>query len=363
MAAKLFQTILSKMEGTVDTLVGVADGEGQVIACTDLSRIGGEPMSLPAVGGYAFAVAKQNGMTFRAVGDDVHPEYVLFVGGVDAAAEKLAGVLAISLGSVREFYNENCSRADFLKNVVLDNIQPTDIGQKAKELRFLGERDRVAILLRLQETVTLASVDLIQSLFSERQKDFVINMNEHDILLIKEVSNGVESEHLEQLALSMSALLEGDLYLHCTAGIGTVVGDLKELSRSYKEAQIAIEVDTGCEVIMGSTRMKAGTAQKLVMNMLSTAVMIRLGRTCDNLMVCLHAKNEKLVNRVARLYREATGEGDPLRAEEALCAAHGRLDVAILMQKTGASFDEACSAMDEHGNFGQALLKLTGATC
>ena len=97
--------------------------------------------------------------------------------------------------------------------------------------------------------------------------------------------------------------------------------------------------------------------------MLSTAVMIRLGRTCDNLMVCLHAKNEKLVNRVARLYREATGEGDPLRAEEALCAAHGRLDVAILMQKTGASFDEACSAMDEHGNFGQALLKLTGATC
>ena len=242
MAAKLFQTILSKMEGTVDTLVGVADGEGQVIACTDLSRIGGEPMTLPAVGGYAFAVAKQNGMTFRAVGDDVHPEYVLFVGGVDAAAEKLAGVLAISLGSVREFYNENCSRADFLKNVVLDNIQPTDIGQKAKELRFLGERDRVAILLRLQETVTLASVDLIQSLFSERQKDFVINMNEHDILLIKEVSAGVESEHLEQLALSMSALLEGDLYLHCTAGIGTVVGDLKELSRSYKEAQIALEV-------------------------------------------------------------------------------------------------------------------------
>ncbi|MDD7411982.1 MAG: N-acetylmuramic acid 6-phosphate etherase [Eubacteriales bacterium] len=146
-------------------------------------------------------------------------------------------------------------------------------------------------------------------------------------------------------------------------GAGTVSIACNPHSEMAAHAQIAIEVDTGCEVIMGSTRMKAGTAQKLVMNMLSTAVMIRLGRTCDNLMVCLHAKNEKLVNRVARLYREATGEGDPLRAEEALCAAHGRLDVAILMQKTGASFDEACSAMDEHGNFGQALLKLTGATC
>lgn len=124
-------------------------------------------------------------------------------------------------------------------------------------------------------------------------------------------------------------------------------------------AQVAIEVDTGCEVIMGSTRMKAGTAQKMVMNMLSTAVMIRIGRTCDNLMVCMGAKNAKLGNRTIRLYSEATGETDTARVEEALRAAEGRLDVAILMYKSGRSCEEARQAMDESRDFQAALLKLT----
>lgn len=124
-------------------------------------------------------------------------------------------------------------------------------------------------------------------------------------------------------------------------------------------AQVAIEVDTGCEVVMGSTRMKAGTAQKMVMNMLSTAVMIRIGRTCDNLMVCMAAKNGKLGNRTIRLFSEATGETDTARIEQALLQAEGRLDVAILMHKSGKSCDEARQAMDACGDFHQALLNLT----
>lgn len=143
-------------------------------------------------------------------------------------------------------------------------------------------------------------------------------------------------------------------------GAGAICIVCNPNSEMAPHAQVAIEVDTGCEVIMGSTRMKAGTAQKMIMNMLSTTVMIRLGRTCDNLMVCLHAKNEKLINRVVRLYLEATGETDSARAEEALRAAHGRLDVAVLMQKTGADYEKAAQAMDERGDFGWALLKLSG---
>ncbi|GHU79546.1 N-acetylmuramic acid 6-phosphate etherase [Clostridia bacterium] len=94
-------------------------------------------------------------------------------------------------------------------------------------------------------------------------------------------------------------------------------------------AQAAIEVATGPEVIMGSTRMKAATAQKMIVNMLSTAAMVRLGRTYDNLMVNIRAHNEKADNRMLRLFAEALGDGDIANAKARLEVAHGDLAAAV----------------------------------
>ena len=121
-------------------------------------------------------------------------------------------------------------------------------------------------------------------------------------------------------------------------------------------AQISIEVDTGAEFIMGSTRMKAGTAQKMVMNMLSTATMIALGRTYQNLMVCLSASNGKISNRVIRLFEEACGREDPGHAREMLKRADGRLDLAVIMEIAGTTLVQARAAMEQsRGNLPQAL--------
>ena len=77
-------------------------------------------------------------------------------------------------------------------------------------------------------------------------------------------------------------------------------------------------------------------------------------------MICLHAKNEKLDNRAMRLFAEATGETDPARMRETITQAGGRLDVAILMYKSGKSREQAEAAMASRGDFRQALLNLTG---
>ncbi|MBO1418557.1 N-acetylmuramic acid 6-phosphate etherase [Streptomyces sp. FH025] len=95
-------------------------------------------------------------------------------------------------------------------------------------------------------------------------------------------------------------------------------------------AELGIEVEVGPEVLAGSTRLKAGTAQKLVLNMLSTAVMVRLGRTYGNLMVDLRATNAKLRERARRIVAEATGaDEDAIR--RALAATDGRAKDAILL--------------------------------
>ncbi|WP_280262351.1 N-acetylmuramic acid 6-phosphate etherase [Nocardia wallacei] len=114
-------------------------------------------------------------------------------------------------------------------------------------------------------------------------------------------------------------------------------------------ADIAIEIDTGPEVLTGSTRLKAGTAQKLVCNMLSTAVMVRAGKVYGNLMVDLHPSNTKLVDRARRIIAEATGV-DFDTAATLLDAADGQAKTAIVMQLAGVDAARARGMLtDAHG--------------
>ena len=104
----------------------------------------------------------------------------------------------------------------------------------------------------------------------------------------------------------------------------------------------------GPEVVTGSTRMKAGTATKLVLNTITTGAMIRLGKTYGNLMVDLRAWNEKLVDRSQRIVMETTGLGrDERRA--ALDAADGSVKTAIVMARRGVGREEAERLLEEHG--------------
>ncbi|WMC10683.1 N-acetylmuramic acid 6-phosphate etherase [Oceanimonas pelagia] len=123
-------------------------------------------------------------------------------------------------------------------------------------------------------------------------------------------------------------------------GAGTVALACNTGSAIGREAAIAIEPEVGPEVITGSTRLKAGTAQKLVLNMLSTAAMIRLGKVYQNLMVDLHASNQKLKARAIRMVMQATGE-DEHTAAAALTAADNEVKLAILMLLTGLGKTEA----------------------
>jgi len=115
-----------------------------------------------------------------------------------------------------------------------------------------------------------------------------------------------------------------------------------------KSAQIAITPDVGPEVLTGSTRLKAGTAQKMVLNMLSTAVMVRLGHAYENLMIDLTKTNQKLRNRAKRILLEATGESVS-EAEHALRQGKHDLRVALIMLKRGISAKKARQALVSSG--------------
>ncbi|MET9344098.1 N-acetylmuramic acid 6-phosphate etherase [Nonomuraea sp. NPDC003804] len=114
-------------------------------------------------------------------------------------------------------------------------------------------------------------------------------------------------------------------------------------------AEHAIEVVVGPEVVTGSTRLKAGTAQKLVLNMISTISMIKLGRTYGNKMIEMSAMNTKLAGRAARMVSDITG-ADPEKARKALDAAGGQAKIAVVMIEHGVDADEAQALLESHGS-------------
>ena len=117
-----------------------------------------------------------------------------------------------------------------------------------------------------------------------------------------------------------------------------------EMSRHVDHA---LEVVVGPEVIAGSTRLKAGTAQKTVLNMISTITMVRTGKTFGNLMVDLRATNQKLRDRAHRIVIQATG-AEPEAARRALTEANGEVKVAILMLLTGTVAGAARESLLSH---------------
>jgi N-acetylmuramic acid 6-phosphate etherase len=124
-------------------------------------------------------------------------------------------------------------------------------------------------------------------------------------------------------------------------------------------AEIAIAIVTGPEAISGSTRMKAGTAQKLVLNTLSTGIMVRLGKVYGNLMIDVQVKNDKLLQRARGIVMQIAGI-DEGKAAALLDATHNDVKAAIVMARRGVSADEARALLNAAGGLLREVIDQEG---
>lgn len=242
MSNRLFQGLVHQMKETIDTTIGVVDDAATIIACSDLTKIGttNEFVSLDLSDVHDIFI--RDGYTYKPFGSHTKPEYAVFVEGTDESAAKYANILAIFLYNIKQYYDEKYDRNNFIKNVVLDNVLPGDIVIKARELHFSAEVNRVVLLIRIVSANEVSAYDVIQNLFPDKNKDFVFTISESDIVLVKEIKGSVETKDLEKLARSIADTLSSEFYTRVNVGIGTIVNNVKELSCSFKEAQMAIEV-------------------------------------------------------------------------------------------------------------------------
>lgn len=243
MASRLFQSIILQMKDTVDRVIGMVDATGIVIACTDLPRIGEMREDAVTELGYAGDMIRFGGYTYRMVGErSTRLEYAVFVQGEDELSRSICMMASVAINSIKTLYDEKHDKVTFVKNIILDNILPGDIYIKSRELHFGSDVPRAVFLIRQMEHNDIAAIDVVQGLFPDKQKDFVLHISESDIVVVKEVKAGSEMRDLHKMALSIAEALSSELLLKTTIGIGAISSQMKDIAKSFKEAQVAIEV-------------------------------------------------------------------------------------------------------------------------
>ena len=239
MSNRLFQGVIHQMKDSVDRTFGVIDENSTIIACSDLGKIGETVGLNPSQNNELYVNA---GYTYKSLGASQGTNYTVFVEGDDVFASKYAAVIAVSFTNIKFYYDEKYDRSNFIKNIILDNILPGDIYIKARELYFNSDVMRTVILIRATDHHDISVYDIIQNLFPDKSKDFVISINETDIALVKETKPGIDPKTIEKLATTIADTISGEFFVHAVIGIGTTVDNLKDLARSFKEAQAALEV-------------------------------------------------------------------------------------------------------------------------
>ena len=242
MSNRLFQGIIFQMKDAINRVIGVIDENGVVIACSELVKIGEVRTGLREEFNFSNDTVVTGGYTYRPIGSSQRVEYAAFVEGEDRLAEKVAGIISISLNNIKSMYDEKHNKNSLIKNILLDNILPSDIYIKSKEFKFDPEVSRVVYYIKFPVRNEIVPYDIIQNMFPDKNKESVISIGEYEVVLVKEFPMDTEVRDLEAVAQMIFDTVCTELYVTVSVGVGTVVENVRELARSYKEAQIALEV-------------------------------------------------------------------------------------------------------------------------
>ena len=241
MSNRLFQNVIHQMRDVAGRNIGVIDESGIIVAASELARIGESKQRIKEELSYSSNILVFEGYTYRSLSSTNKNDCIVFIEGEDLHASKMCEILAITIGNIKSLYDEKYDRVSFIKNIILDNILPSDIYIKSNELHF-SEELRAVVIVKFQSSTATPPYEIIQNLIADKTKDYVIGISEQDIVIVKEVKSSDNAESLEQYARELIRTVQKEHSTKILVGISSVVETLKDLARAYKEARISLEV-------------------------------------------------------------------------------------------------------------------------
>ncbi len=182
------------------------------------------------------------GCQYFKIFDEQQLEYVLITSGTGEDVYMIGKMAAFQIQNLLVAYKERFDKDNFIKNLLLDNLLLIDIYSRAKKLHIQTDVDRVAMIIETDNGKDNNALEAMRTFLGSNSKDFVTAVDENNVIVVKDLSEGDNSKEIEKAAGSIEAFLSKEGMKGIHIAYGTVVKEIKEVSRSYKEAKMALDV-------------------------------------------------------------------------------------------------------------------------
>jgi carbohydrate diacid regulator len=219
----------------------VTDTEGKILASTMSNAETNDALAADFAGSPADSQVLQ-GFQFFKVYDDHQLEYILMAKGDTDDDYKVGKMAAFHIQSLLVAYKERFDKDNFVKNLLLDNLLLVDIYNRAKKLHIDVEARRVVYLIETKTEKDTNALETVRTLFAGKPKDFITAVDEKNIIIVKELKGNENYDTLMNTAKVIVDMLNTEAMSKVHVAYGTIVNEIKDISRSYKEAKMALDV-------------------------------------------------------------------------------------------------------------------------
>lgn len=240
MAIKIFQSLVYRIKEILECDVGITDFYGMVIASSRTDEIGSlNEDVIGFINSNDYYLEKEN-TAYMKIEERGSVTFIVYITGNLDQRKKALKLIGLTFENAKLYYEEKYDKNSFIKNIILGNILPGDISIRAKELRVKDDARRITYLIRTEKSKDIYAYNIIQSLYPNDSKDFVVLLDDQNTVLVKELKEKEESDDIYRKARIIIDTLNTELMVKAYIGIGTEADRLQDISSSFKDAQTAL---------------------------------------------------------------------------------------------------------------------------
>ena len=183
-----------------------------------------------------------NGFQFFKVEDEGNLEYIIMARGTSDDVYMVGKLAAFQIQNLLVAYKERFDKDNFIKNLLLDNLLRVDMYTRAEKLHIETDVKRVVYIIETKHEKDTNALETVRTLFANKTRDFITAVDEKSIILVKEVKGNESYDELDKTADVIIDMLSTEAMSAAHVAYGTIVNDIREVSRSYKEAKMALDV-------------------------------------------------------------------------------------------------------------------------
>lgn len=242
MISKAFQNIITQMSDVFPKKFGIVDSHGLILANNGAEPTGDTVENLVYAATNSDKLLFKDGYTVRSMSNKPYAEYVVYVEGTDETSKYCCNSIVVAANNVRHYYDEKYDKNNFMQNIIFDNLLSFDLHQKARELHVDIDIPRAVFYIKVLEAGENGIYDVLRNMFPDKEKDFVINIDSTNLVLIKELKDIDSTDRLEETAQAIVDTVSAETMLTVIVGLSTIAYNIDQINNAYKEAQVALEV-------------------------------------------------------------------------------------------------------------------------